>query len=123
MHKALNNRESDLDVEDILSLPGDSPANEWDTLSTTSSDSSLVDIALPASSRRNDTQSISDEIPEPQVEADAPRRSVRIRNQPDRLNAVSYDPDRPFHSESVTVPNWWPNYPRGSWNPDPNNDN
>ena len=85
----------------------DSP-DSWET-SSSSSDSS-VDVAVPGAPREltppEAGQSSHSEV--------VPRRSARVRQQPNRFNSMQYNSDIPFENESEVVENWWPNHPRGA---------
>lgn len=107
----------------ILPLPGSTndlpamddhrPHESWDS-SSCDSDDSFVQLDLP-----NCEQNQLDSDPENVAmhpTAPDPRRSNRVRRQPERYNAAGYNPDASFSAESDVIPNWWPNYPRGSWN-------
>ena len=93
------------------------PEQLWDTSSSLSEDS-LNEVALPSSSHTEDLNLV-DQATHSSVDSDvAPRRSSRSRQRPDRLNSVQYDSEVPLQGESDTTENWWPNYPRGTWAPD-----
>ena len=86
------------------------------------SDSSMDDVVIPAGSGiLSNSESVQD-ISQPEG-LDPQRRSTRSRRQPSRFgNAVDYNADIPFSGENETVQNYWPNYPRGTWSPNTNND-
>ena len=95
----------------------DIPVDTSDTLSC-SSDASFVEINIP--------ERVQDTLDSDLVQAVhqstnvTPRRSKRVRNQPDRYNVTGYNPNNSFSSETDVIQNWWPNYPRGSWSSDQN---
>ena len=104
------------DSEDDFGL-GSYPHPNADTgnmRNDTDSSSSEDDIAIPGAVNQ---PHFSDDDSRHVLDNPVQRRSSRIRNRPDRLNSVNYDSDAPFHGESDTVQNWWPNYPQGSWSP------
>ena len=103
------------DQQSIASAADDLPT---DCDSTSSSDESEVIVSLPSdnsspldSNESHQETEMSNEMPV------GLRRSSRIRQRPERLNSVDYNSDIPFGVESEVTENWWPNFPRGTWNP------
>ena len=41
-----------------------------------------------------------------------PRRSERVRGNPDRLGSYVYNADQPLDGEDEVIQPWWPGYPR-----------
>ena len=119
---------SNFDSVDSTLLQDDQLANRdlsesWDTLSSSSEESSHSWVIDLPQNRELDVLIDSSSLPQEAIEhsqepvANLPRRSSRTRQEPDRFNAIGYNSDIPFSVESDTVQNWWPNYPRGSWTP------
>lgn len=94
------------------------PSETWDT-SSCSSDSSFIDIGLPEVSGPLSTENFHHLTNEQITERSSfiPRRSTRVRHQPNRYNSTGYNPNSSFNAESDMIENWWPNYPRGTWHP------